>query len=69
MIGDAYGDLQAAQSNGALFFPIHPGKEDASWQDLQGEGLERFFASTFAGEYQRCLLEAFKFILPENPRW
>jgi len=69
MIGDAYGDLQAAQSNAALFFPIHPGKEDVSWQDLQGDGLERFFAGAFAGEYQRCLLETFKSLLPENPPW
>jgi len=28
MIGDANGDLKAAKSNGVLFFPINPGKEE-----------------------------------------
>ena len=32
MIGDAKGDLDAAKSNGVLFYPIIPGKEDKSWE-------------------------------------
>src|SRR5215207_6813143 len=31
MVGDAPGDQKAAKSNGALFFPIVPGREEASW--------------------------------------
>ena len=32
MIGDAPGDHKAAKSNHALFFPIVPHREEASWQ-------------------------------------
>ncbi|MDD3118501.1 MAG: HAD hydrolase-like protein [Victivallales bacterium] len=67
MIGDAPGDYRAAQSNNALFFPIVPGKEEESWQELGGEGLGRFFAGTFAGAYQQQLLAAFDRALPEVP--
>ena len=52
MIGDAPGDYKAAVANGALFFPINPGAEEASWKRLLEEGLDRFFAGTFAGKYQ-----------------
>ncbi len=31
MIGDALGDLEAARANDALFFPVNPGHEEASW--------------------------------------
>ncbi len=44
MIGDANGDLKAAKSNGVLFFPVNPGKEEASWERLYREGLDKFFA-------------------------
>ncbi len=52
MIGDAPGDYKAAKANHALFFPINPGAEEASWKRLYEEGIERFLAGTFAGEYQ-----------------
>ena len=69
MIGDALGDYNAAVPNHALFFPINPGAEEASWQRLYKEGLDRFFAGTFAGEYQEKLLAEFKTYLPEKPPW
>ena len=69
MIGDAPGDHAAAAANGALFFPINPGDEEASWQQLHSEGLERFFGGTFAGEYQQALMDEFDRRLPENPPW
>jgi phosphoglycolate phosphatase-like HAD superfamily hydrolase len=69
MIGDAPGDYQAARANEALFFPINPGGEDASWQRLFEEGLDRFFAGKFAGEYQQQLLAEFDKRLPEQPPW
>ncbi len=34
MIGDAPGDFKAAKANGALFYPINPGREEASWQQV-----------------------------------
>jgi len=69
MIGDAPGDLAAAQANDALFFPINPGDEDASWQRLRDEGFAKFVAGTFAGDYQDRLIEQFQQRLPETPPW
>lgn len=69
MIGDAFGDLKAARANNALFFPINPGEEERSWQRLSEEGLERFFAGTFAGEYENALIKEFETFLPETPSW
>jgi len=69
MIGDAPGDFKAAKSNGALFFPINPGNEEASWERLYKEGLDRFFAGTFAGPYEATLVKEFDASLPEHPHW
>ncbi len=69
MIGDAPGDHKAAIANKALFFPINPGAEEASWRRLFEEGIDRFFAGTFAGEYQDKLLREFDKCLPEQPPW
>ncbi len=69
MIGDAPGDHQAAVANAALFFPINPGAEDASWQRLHDEGIDRFLAGTFAGDYQQKLLAEFDRYLPDKPPW
>ena len=69
MIGDAPGDHKAADANEALFFPINPGNEEASWERLHNEALEKFFAGSFAGEYQQQLLDEFEGYLPENPSW
>lgn len=69
MIGDAPGDFAAAQANDCLFFPINPGDEETSWRRLADEGVERFFAGSFAGDYQQELLDAFDACLPEEPPW
>jgi len=69
MIGDAPGDFKAAKSNGALFFPINPGNEETSWERLYKEGLGRFFAGTYAGEYEKALVKEFDACLPEKPTW
>ncbi len=69
MIGDALGDYQAAVANKCLFFPINPGNEEASWQRLDTEGIDRFLEGTFAGEYQQQLLEEFNQYLPAEPPW
>jgi phosphoglycolate phosphatase-like HAD superfamily hydrolase len=69
MIGDAPGDYQAARTNAALFYPINPGAEEASWKRLYDEGIERFFSGTFAGPYQAQLLAEFDSYLPEHPPW
>ncbi len=69
MIGDAPGDFEAAVANGALFFPINPGAEEASWRRFYEEGIERFLGGTFAGKYQDELLAEFERCLPAEPPW
>lgn len=63
MVGDAMGDLAAAQHAGALFYPILVGKEQESWERLVAEALPRFLAGTYAGEYQERMLAAQREIL------
>lgn len=69
MIGDAPGDHKAAVANKCLYFPINPGHEEASWKRLLDEGIDRFYAGTFAGEYQDQLVEEFNKYLPATPPW
>jgi phosphoglycolate phosphatase-like HAD superfamily hydrolase len=69
MIGDALGDLAAATANAALFYPVNPGAEEASWRRFHDEAIDRFFAGSFAGPYQRSLLAEFHACLPEVPPW
>ena len=69
VIGDAFGDYNAAKKSGALFFPILPGHEDESWERLVSEGYGRFIAGTFAGDYANELLQEMEQILPEMPSW
>jgi phosphoglycolate phosphatase-like HAD superfamily hydrolase len=69
MIGDAPGDFKAAKANGALFYPINPGNEEASWKRFYEEALERFFKGTYAGEYEQKLIADFDRCLPEHPAW
>jgi phosphoglycolate phosphatase-like HAD superfamily hydrolase len=69
MIGDAPGDYNAAVANKALFFPVNPGAEEASWKRFYEEGIAKFLAGTFAGEYQKALLDEFERYLPSLPPW
>ncbi|MBC8206473.1 MAG: HAD hydrolase-like protein [Kiritimatiellales bacterium] len=69
MVGDAPGDLEAAQSVGCLFFPILPGGEVASWTELLDTALPRIQAGTFAGAYQEDLIERFNAVLSPTPPW
>jgi phosphoglycolate phosphatase-like HAD superfamily hydrolase len=69
MIGDAPGDYKAAEANNTLFYPINPGAEEASWKRFHDEAIDRFLNGTFAGEYQKKLLEEFDSYLPELPPW
>ena len=69
MVGDANGDLKAAKSNGVLFFPVNPGKEEESWKKLYEEGMDRFFAGNYKGAYEEELIKEFETYLPEHPHW
>jgi len=65
MIGDAPGDLDAARSIDALFFPIMPGSEEESWTLLKDEALPRFFGNGYHGGYEAELVSKFKGLLNE----
>jgi len=69
MVGDAPGDLKAARDNGALFFPVNPGNEEASWERFHNEALDRFVAGEYAGDYEQALLDEFNKLLPDTPPW
>lgn len=69
MIGDAPGDLKAAKANGALFYPINPGNEDASWQRFSEESFDRFIKGSYSGAYEEKLIAEFDKYLPEIPPW
>ncbi len=69
VIGDAPGDMKAARANDALFFPVNPGDEDKSWERFYNEACDRFFAGTYAGDYETKLIAAFETYLPELPPW
>ena len=59
MVGDAPGDLDAAEKNGVFFFPILVNHEKESWDELISEGLTRLANGSFAGEYQDTLKAKF----------
>ncbi len=69
MIGDAPGDMRAAKDNGALFYPINPGHEEGSWERFNAEAADRFFACTYAGDYEARMIADFEGYLPEAPPW
>jgi len=69
MIGDAPGDMKAAKANGALFYPINPGRETESWKRFYDEAFEKFINGEYAGDYERKVIAEFDAFLPENPPW
>jgi len=69
MVGDAPGDMKAAQKNKVLFFPVNPGNEVASWKKFHDEAFDRFINGRYAGSYEKKLIEEFDACLPENPPW
>lgn len=58
MVGDAPGDLAAAEKNGAFFYPILVRREEASWREFTARFLGCFFAGRYA-ECQPLLKDAF----------
>lgn len=69
MIGDAPGDRRAAKENGALFYPINPAQEDASWERFHKEAYAKFLAGEYAGDYEERVVAEFEALLPEIPPW
>ena len=69
MIGDAPGDFTAAQDNHAAFYPIVPGREDASWKRFHDEAYALFLQGKYRGAYAEKLIQEFNDSLPSTPPW
>jgi phosphoglycolate phosphatase-like HAD superfamily hydrolase len=69
MVGDAPGDMKAARGNQALFYPINPGFEDASWERFFRESANKFRDGGYTREYEAGLIAEFDRLLPELPPW
>lgn len=68
-IGDAPGDLEAANDNNVLFHPIVPGRETESWKRICDESSEIFRNHNFRGEYMEKLCKEFFEVLRDVPPW
>ena len=60
MVGDAPGDLGAADKNEVLYYPILVKREKESWERFVTEALPKFLEGTYEGEYQEQLKTMFK---------
>ncbi len=69
MVGDAPGDMRAAGSCNALFYPIIPGREPQSWQRFYEEAIDKFLAGRYDGRYEKELADEFLAHLPAEPPW
>jgi phosphoglycolate phosphatase-like HAD superfamily hydrolase len=69
VVGDALGDLYAARSVGALFYPIIPGNEEKSWQIFHDLIVSQFLDDKYnAAEELRHLID-FERALPKIAPW
>ncbi len=69
MIGDALGDLKAAQQVDACFYPIVPGREEESWERFCKDACGKFLDGTYRGDYAESLIKDFDDALPATPPW
>jgi len=66
MTGDAMADFDAARSNGVLFYPIIPGREEQSWAVFNTDALDRFLSNTYSGKFEDDLIKEFLKALPDK---
>jgi hypothetical protein len=69
LIGDAPVTGTPPGPAGCLYYPIIPGQEKESWKRFTDEALGRFLEGTYAGDYQRQLVEEFESHLPDEVPW
>lgn len=67
MLGDAPGDMTAAHTANALFYPICPGAEVESWRAFP-EYAAKFFSSAYRAD-EAALIARFLALLPQTPPW
>lgn len=60
MIGDALGDLGAAEKNDVLFYPIMATKEAFSWNRFTNEVIAKFVNGEYTREYEKQFIDEFK---------
>lgn len=59
IMGDAPGEMHAAEACACLFYPIIPGKEELSWERFYNEALSKFFSGRFDESYQKTINREF----------
>ncbi len=69
MLGDAPGDQNAAKQNDLAFYAINPGDEAKSWRRFHDEAFDKFMNGSYAGEYEKKVIDEFETYLPEHPQW
>lgn len=60
MIGDAIGDLKAAQKNDVMFYPIMVKKEAFSWERFVKDVIPSFVEGKYGSEYEERFINEFK---------
>ncbi len=68
-VGDAPGDFAAAKENGCMYYPIVPGREARSWQELCEEASRAVFAGTYREQKMAGYVEDFLAVLNARPGW
>lgn len=58
MVGDAPGDMAAAEANNVFYYPILVRKETESWEQLE-KSVQKMKNGTFAGKHQNELKKQF----------
>ena len=69
MVGDAPGDLAAAQTFGCRFYPIVPGAEETAWARFNERIYPAFVAGRYTPEEEAEQIAAFSNALPSTPPW
>lgn len=69
MIGDAIGDLRAAEGAGAKFYPIIPNAEDKSWKEFYATVADIFVSGDYDAEVQKKYVAMLDEVLPDTPEW
>lgn len=67
LLGDAYGDMEAAREADVCFYPIMPGKEVESWRNFKNIYLPLFLKGFYKKEAEEKLINEFVLAL-ENAK-
>ncbi|MDI6804498.1 MAG: HAD hydrolase-like protein [Bacteroidota bacterium] len=69
MVGDALGDLEAARSADAMFYPIVPSREEESWKNFHDVVMDQFLNGKYDKQTEERFLHDFKKALPKEYPW